>query len=148
MLEGIHFLVNERGEKTAVQIELKKYGELWEDFYDSLMAKARSDEPRESLESVRQRLLDQGKLREGVFNHVCPVRPQRTRGATGKNRQPYFSQIEGLVKDPRPAGCRKLDCEINLWRIRIGDYRGIYSISDIEQILDVISIRHRRDAYR
>lgn len=64
MLQGIHFVVNERGEKTAVQIDLKKYGELWEDIYDALIAKARADEPRETLKSVRQRLIAQGKLRE------------------------------------------------------------------------------------
>ena len=50
--------------KTAVLIDLKKYGELWEDIYDSLIAKARADEPRETLEFVRQRLVEQGKLSE------------------------------------------------------------------------------------
>ena len=64
MLKGIHFVVDERGQKTAVQIDLKKYGELWEDIYDSLIARARADEPRETLESVRQRLIEQGKLVE------------------------------------------------------------------------------------
>ena len=61
-MEGIQFLVDESGEKTAVLIDLKKYGELWEDFYDSLTAHARADEPRESLESVKERLRQQGKL--------------------------------------------------------------------------------------
>ena len=64
MLKGIHFVVDEHGQKTAVQIDLKKYGELWEDIYDSLIARARADEPRETLESVRQRLIEQGKLGE------------------------------------------------------------------------------------
>jgi hypothetical protein len=64
MLKGICFVVDERGERTAVQIDLKRYGELWEDIYDSLIAKARVDEPRETLESVRQRLIEQGKLGE------------------------------------------------------------------------------------
>ena len=64
MLKGIHFVVDERGQKTAVQIDLKKYGELWEDFYDSLIARVRIDEPRESLGSVRQRLIEHGKLSE------------------------------------------------------------------------------------
>ena len=63
MLNGIQFLVDERGEKTAVQINLKQYGDLWEDFYDLLLAQARADEPRETLEEVRRRLIEQGKLR-------------------------------------------------------------------------------------
>jgi hypothetical protein len=62
MLKGIYFVVDEKGEKTAVQIDLKKYGDLWEDFYDTLVAASRADEPREVLEEVKQRLVEQGKL--------------------------------------------------------------------------------------
>ncbi len=63
-MEGIQFVVDDTGEKTAVLIDLKKYGELWEDFYDSLIARLRADEPRESLESVKQGLRQLGKLDE------------------------------------------------------------------------------------
>ena len=62
MLKGINFVVNESGEKTAVQIDLKKYGSLWEDFYDTLVAASRAEEPRETLEEVKQRMIEQGKL--------------------------------------------------------------------------------------
>jgi len=61
-MEGIQFLIDDSGEKTAVVIDLKRYGALWEDFYDSLVARLRADEPRESLESVKERLRQQGKL--------------------------------------------------------------------------------------
>jgi len=53
MLSGIQFVIDERGEKTAVQINLKQYGDLWEDFYDALLAQARAVEPRETLAEVR-----------------------------------------------------------------------------------------------
>jgi hypothetical protein len=62
LMEGIQFVINDEGEKTAVQIDLKRYGQLWEDFYDNLIADMRENEPRESLESVRERLRQQGKL--------------------------------------------------------------------------------------
>jgi len=62
MIEGIYFVVNEHGERTAVQIDLKKYGELWEDFYDTLIASERVKEPRESFDSVKKRLVELGKL--------------------------------------------------------------------------------------
>jgi hypothetical protein len=55
-MEGIQFVIDERGDKKAVLIDLQKYGELWEDFYDSLLAKSRADEPRESLAAVREAL--------------------------------------------------------------------------------------------
>lgn len=62
MFKGIQFVVNEQGEKTAVQIDLKAHGDLWEDIYDTLVAQSRVDEPRESLDDLRRRLIEQGKL--------------------------------------------------------------------------------------
>lgn len=61
-MKGVQYLVDEHGEKTAVVIDLKKNGPLWEDFYDRAVAERRRDEPRESLASVRQRLVRSGKL--------------------------------------------------------------------------------------
>lgn len=61
-MKGIQFIVDDEGRKTAVLIDLKEHGELWEDFYDSLTARARAEEPRESLETVKEYLKAQGKL--------------------------------------------------------------------------------------
>lgn len=61
-MQGIKYVTNEDGKRVAVMIDLKKHGELWEDFYDGLTAKKRKDEPRESLESVRELLERTGKL--------------------------------------------------------------------------------------
>jgi hypothetical protein len=61
-MEGIQYVTNEKGQKVAVQIDLKTFGELWEDFYDNLVAKQREKEPRESIDSVRERLKKQRKL--------------------------------------------------------------------------------------
>ncbi len=62
-MKGVQFVVNERGEKTAVVIDLRKHSEVWEDFYDAATARQRRDEPRETLESVKRRLRRRGKLR-------------------------------------------------------------------------------------
>lgn len=62
-MKGVQFVVDEHGEKTAVVIDPKKFSEVWEDFYDSAVARKRAREPRESLESVRKRLRRHGKLR-------------------------------------------------------------------------------------
>jgi mRNA interferase RelE/StbE len=59
-----------------------------------------------------------------------------------------FPKIKLLAEEPRPAGCRKLVGEQRLWRIRVGDYRVIYAIDDQQEVIDVIAIRHRREAYR
>ena len=56
-------------------------------------------------------------------------------------------KIESLARVPRPAGCRKLKGEKNLWRVRIGDYRVVYAIYDDERRVDIVAVRHRSKAY-
>jgi mRNA interferase RelE/StbE len=56
-------------------------------------------------------------------------------------------KVESLAEAPRPHGARKLAGEKHLWRIRIGDYRVIYSILDKERRIDITAVRHRREAY-
>ncbi len=64
-IRGVQFLVDERGQKTAVLIDLKKNAALWEDIYDAALASERETEPRESLEEVKARLQRSGKLPRG-----------------------------------------------------------------------------------
>jgi mRNA interferase RelE/StbE len=59
-----------------------------------------------------------------------------------------LKRVETLALTPRPDGCRKLQGASDLWRIRVGDYRVLYAVDDAKQIVDVIAIRHRSDAYR
>jgi hypothetical protein len=62
LMSGIQFLVNEKGKKTAVVIDLEEHGELWEDIYDNLIASSRKNEPRDSWEKVKQKLKRAGKI--------------------------------------------------------------------------------------
>lgn len=62
-MKGIRYVIDEGGHKTAVVIDLKQHGELWEDIYDALIAARRRSEPRESLQEVRRRLERSGKLK-------------------------------------------------------------------------------------
>jgi len=55
--------------------------------------------------------------------------------------------IRLLAVEPRPPGCRKLVGAIDRWRIRIGDYRVIYSINDNDRLVEVNAARHRSKAY-
>ena len=59
-----------------------------------------------------------------------------------------MQRIEALATIPRPSGVIRLQGHKNLWRIRIGDYRVIYSIDDADRNIDVSVVRHRSDAYR
>ena len=58
-----------------------------------------------------------------------------------------ISKIDALGENPRRPGCRKLRGYINLWRIRVGDYRIIYSVYDEREDVDIVAIRHRSEAY-
>jgi mRNA interferase RelE/StbE len=58
-----------------------------------------------------------------------------------------FPRIERLASDPRPPGCKKMQGGDREWRIRIGDYRVVYTVDDSTLIVEVSRIRHRRDVY-
>lgn len=57
------------------------------------------------------------------------------------------SKVESLKEQPRPHGSVKLADTHNTWRVRVGDYRIVYSIDDDHKVVDVSRIRHRRDVY-
>jgi mRNA interferase RelE/StbE len=59
-----------------------------------------------------------------------------------------LKKIENLADEPRPHGCKKLQGPIQLWRIRVGEYRVVYKIEDKNQVIDISVIRHRSEAYR
>ena len=61
-MKGIHYVTDEKNRKIAVQIDLKTHGELWEDFYDSVIAELRKDEEKIPLEDVIKDLKKAGKL--------------------------------------------------------------------------------------
>jgi mRNA interferase RelE/StbE len=51
-----------------------------------------------------------------------------------------------LKDNPRFPGVIKLK-GWNLYRIRVGDYRIVYTIDDENRIVEIIAIGHRRDVY-
>jgi mRNA interferase RelE/StbE len=57
-------------------------------------------------------------------------------------------RIRDLAEEPRPRGSIKLEGEDDLYRIRVGRYRVIYTIRDEELIVLVLRVGHRRDVYR
>jgi mRNA interferase RelE/StbE len=57
------------------------------------------------------------------------------------------SRIELLAKDPRPRGSKKLRGGNSEWRIRVGNYRAIYTIDDKIGSVEVTRIAHRQGVY-
>lgn len=59
-----------------------------------------------------------------------------------------LKRIDALAKNPRPDGVAKLEGASDLWRIRVGEWRVVFRIDDHERIVDITSVRHRREVYR
>lgn len=55
--------------------------------------------------------------------------------------------IGALASDPRPNGAKALKGEEG-YRIRVADYRVVYTVSDKELVVHVIRAGHRREVYR
>jgi mRNA interferase RelE/StbE len=58
------------------------------------------------------------------------------------------SAVDNLSSNPYPEGVRKLVGSENSYRIRIGDYRVLYSIIKNRLIAEIIRVAHRKDIYR
>jgi len=56
-------------------------------------------------------------------------------------------KILALEANPRPPGTRKLQGGEG-YRLRIGDYRVLYTVDDQTRHVFVYSVAHRREAYR
>ncbi len=52
-MSGIHFVTDEKGRKVAVQIDLKKHGAIWQDFWDGLVSESRRKEKSIPYEQYR-----------------------------------------------------------------------------------------------
>jgi mRNA interferase RelE/StbE len=55
---------------------------------------------------------------------------------------------ESLRQQPRPPGAGKLAGTDDLWRIRVGDFRIVYTIADEAVVITVVRVANRREVYR
>jgi mRNA interferase RelE/StbE len=63
-------------------------------------------------------------------------------------RRRVQSAIDELQADPRPHGAIALQGLSGAYRIRIGDYRVIYTINDDKLVVVVVDLAHLREIYR
>ena len=79
------------------------------------------------------------ELRRSVQKSLEKIQSQK--------RSNIITALLELEKNPRPRGLENFR-GTELWRIREGDYRIVYSIDDFEKVITVVKIGHRRDVYR
>lgn len=78
----------------------------------------------------------------------APGADRQLRTLTDQVQRRIIIAIAALANDPRPHGWEKLSGEESLYRIRIGDYRVIYQVSDEKLLVLIVRVGHRRDIYR
>ncbi|MDQ4059951.1 MAG: type II toxin-antitoxin system RelE/ParE family toxin [Pseudomonadota bacterium] len=65
-----------------------------------------------------------------------------------KARKELAPKIDELTQNPRPNGVEKLKGYRDLWRIRWGNYRVIFTGPDSEGVIRILKVADRREAYR
>jgi mRNA interferase RelE/StbE len=56
--------------------------------------------------------------------------------------------VLALADEPRPRGSRKLSGYDDVFRIRVGRYRVLYSDFESRLVILILKIGHRKDVYR
>jgi mRNA interferase RelE/StbE len=64
-----------------------------------------------------------------------------------QDRRRIVAKITSLSRDPRPPGCEKLSGH-DQYRLRQGNYRILYEIQDLDLVVVVVTVGHRREVYR
>jgi hypothetical protein len=62
-MTGIQFVTDAKGRKVAVQIDLKKYGAMLEDFWDGLISESRRNQKGIPFEKIKADLVKRSRLR-------------------------------------------------------------------------------------
>ncbi|MCA9387059.1 type II toxin-antitoxin system RelE/ParE family toxin [Candidatus Dojkabacteria bacterium] len=57
------------------------------------------------------------------------------------------STIDSLSDNPHPTNSKKLSGFMNVYRVRVSNYRIIYEVKDTKLEILVIKIAHRKDVY-
>jgi len=79
---------------------------------------------------------------------VKPSVAKDLRGLPKPDVRRILVRIEALRDDPRAPGCEKLAGEGELYRVRQGVYRIVYTIHDERVVVEVIRVGHRGEVYR
>jgi hypothetical protein len=147
-MKGIQFVVDEKGEKTAVLIDLQEHGELWEDFYDCLIAQARAVNHVNPLQRYASRPGNKANDMDGHFLSLTCV-ARRALQAFSSGGFPMSSQpavtfqdaldiIESLPEHQqdellRIIQCRRLERRRELLAESIKAARAEYARGEVKQ---------------
>ena len=79
------------------------------------------------------------EIKKSAFKELAQITP------------PYYKKIAEAIDipaaNPRPDGIKKLKGG-EAYKMRVADYRIIYTIEDVIKVVQIQRIRHRKDAYK
>ena len=70
------------------------------------------------------------------------------RKLTRRDRRRVARRIDALALNPLPSGVQKLKGGHDIWRLRVGDFRVLYTVAQEVVTVTVVRVRHRREVYR
>jgi mRNA interferase RelE/StbE len=90
-------------------------------------------------------------LSSDVASYSLLIKPSAAREIESigqkKDRLRIVAKIRTLAHQPRGLQSEKLQGE-DRYRMRVGSYRVVYSISDEDRVVVVVRVAHRKDVYR
>jgi mRNA interferase RelE/StbE len=78
---------------------------------------------------------------------VTPAARRSLRRLDRQAQRRVQAAIELLSTDPRPPGAKALQGRRGYLRVRTGDYRVVYTVSDDVLLVLVVALGHRREIY-
>lgn len=79
---------------------------------------------------------------------LAPPAERQLKALAEATQKRIITRLKTLQYNPRPQGIKKLAGEDDLYRVREGSYRIIYTIQDKELIVLVVKIGDRKEVYR
>lgn len=73
---------------------------------------------------------------------------KQLRTLSREDQQRLAEAMLALAEDPRPRGSKKLSGYEDIFRIRVGRFRVLYSVAKKRLVILILKIGHRRDVYR
>jgi mRNA interferase RelE/StbE len=78
----------------------------------------------------------------------APIAARQFSKLAGQVKRRVGQKIDALETNPRPPGVEKLEGEGSFYRVRVGDFRIVYQISDKLLLVLVVKIADRKEVYR
>jgi len=79
---------------------------------------------------------------------VSATAERQIKKLNAKDQHRVINVLKNLGVEPRPRGCRKLQGYDDIYRVRTGVFRILYSVEDDRLLILVLKVGHRKGIYR